>query len=336
MSRFVDEAEAVVKSGKGGQGAVSFRREKYVQRGGPDGGGGGDGGDVIVRVNRDKKTLYDVKLKGVFKAGGGHPGMGKNKTGKKGTDCIIEVPPGTEIWEKETSRLIADLHRESDEVVVLKGGKGGKGNAHFVSAVNRSPRIAQKGRPGGSMKLLLKMKMIADVGLVGLPNSGKSTLLSVLTSARPKIAGYPFTTLYPNLGVLIYKGTSQFIIADLPGITEGASQGHGLGIRFLKHIERTGMLVVLIDLLGDDYADQYRSLIYEMYRYSEGLPRKPKLIAGSKLDAAVSEQILRFQQWNIDENKVCISSFTGEGIEELKSAIAATKKSSRGFSSKKV
>jgi GTP-binding protein len=323
MSRFVDEAEIVVRSGNGGPGAVSFRREKYVPKGGPDGGDGGDGGDVLFRSNKELKSLNVLKMKGRYRAEDGRPGGGKNKTGAKGRDCVIAVPVGSFVAEKDSQQILADLTVPGMEVLILKGGKGGLGNAQFATSVNRAPRHAQKGLQGKECSLVVQIKTIADVGIVGLPNAGKSTLLSVLTEARPKIGDYPFTTLTPNLGVMSYKGTLQFIIADMPGLVEGASEGHGLGIRFLRHIERTKGLLLLLDLSKGDYYAQHDTLLREIGSYSGALAGKPRLVVGSKQDVAPVERIEEFLRSGPGDVRVCVSSVTRCGIDRLIDEIAA-------------
>jgi GTP-binding protein len=320
MSRFVDEAKIIIKSGHGGKGAVSFRREKYVPKGGPDGGDGGDGGDVIFKVSDTLRSLYDHKLKRVYKAKDGKAGSKKNKKGSMGESCIILVPPGTVVIENASNRIVADL-AQTPEVVLLKGGKGGYGNTHFATSTNQAPRYAQEGRPGRELELLLQIKTIADIGIIGLPNAGKSTLLSVLTKARPKVGSYPFTTLSPNLGIMEYKNIMQVVIADVPGLIEGASRGIGLGIKFLKHIERTKALILLIDLLDGEFAKQREILLNEMAEYSQKLLSKPLLLVGSKLDAAGKPKEAEFLESEIPGEKFCISSLTGSNIDILKHKI---------------
>jgi GTP-binding protein len=322
LSRFLDEADIYVRSGNGGPGAVSFRREKYVPRGGPDGGDGGAGGDIILKVKSELRSLYDIKRKKTFRASNGMPGMGSNKNGAKGADLIIYVPPGTVVLEKESKKILEDLTPENSEVILLKGGKGGFGNAHFTSSRNRAPRYAQKGIPGLEAYLTLQLKTIADIGIVGLPNAGKSTLLSVITDARPRVGDYPFTTLTPNLGVMNYKDSRQYVLADVPGLIEGASKGYGLGIQFLKHIERTKMVLFLLDLFRRDFEIQYHALQNEMRNYSAKLLEKPKLIVGSKGDIISDEDTRNFFKWAPGEEKICVSSVTGKGIDDLKDKIA--------------
>jgi len=321
LSRFVDEVNIFVRSGDGGPGAVSFRRQKYVPKGGPDGGDGGDGGDVIFRVSGEIKTLSPLLVKKHFSAKNGQPGSGQNKTGPKGKDCVIQVPSGTVISSRDTGVVLADLSGENTETILLRGGKGGYGNARFATSVNRAPRFAQPGKPGKELNLTLQIKTIADVGLVGFPNAGKSTLLSVLTDARPKIGQYPFTTISPNLGVMEYGNELQVIIADVPGLLEGAHKGHGLGIKFLKHIERTKVLLLLIDLSVGDFAGQHKALRNELERYSTTLVAKPYLTVGTKQDIVSRESARRFLDSSIQGKKLCISSIARNGIGELKDEI---------------
>ncbi|UCB45424.1 MAG: GTPase ObgE [Spirochaetota bacterium] len=330
MSRFVDEAKIVIKSGHGGKGAVSFRREKYVPKGGPDGGDGGDGGDVIFKVSDTLRSLYDHKLKRIYKAKDGKAGSKNNKKGPMGEACIIFVPPGTVILEKESNRILADL-AETSEVMLLKGGKGGYGNARFSTSTNQTPRYAQEGKPGRELELLLQIKTIADIGIVGLPNAGKSTLLSVLTEAKPKVGAYPFTTLSPNLGIMNYKNVKQVVIADVPGLIEGASRGIGLGIRFLKHIERTRALIMLIDLVDGDFSKKHEVLLKEMGEYSDTLLAKPLLFVGSKLDAAGRSKEAEFLKSSMPGEKLCISSLTRANIDILENKIVSILEQGNGL-----
>ena len=316
MQHFVDEAIIDVISGNGGPGCVSFRREKYVPYGGPDGGDGGDGGSVYFSVKNNLRTLYQLKLSRKFQAKNGQPGMGKQKSGKNGEDIFIYVPPGTQIFDADTDELIKDLKDSEEIFCLLKGGKGGRGNIHFATSTNQAPRYAQPGLPGLEMHLRVELKLIADVGLVGFPNAGKSTLLSVVTKARPKIANYPFTTITPNLGVFVIDNES-FVIADIPGIIEGASEGVGLGIDFLKHIERTKLLLFLINLEEDNYLEQFDKLIFELDSYSDTLINKPFLIAASKMDIYESGERLNNLKKNIKKEIIPISSITRQGINEL-------------------
>jgi len=321
MPHFIDEVTINVRSGKGGDGAVSFRREKYIPRGGPDGGDGGDGGDVVFVVKRELRTLYRLKLIKTFRAEDGKAGSGRKKSGMRGRDCIIEVPPGTMILDEATRQVVADLTGPGDSVIVCRGGRGGRGNVHFATSTNRAPRYAQEGKPGSERRLIVHLKIIADAGIVGLPNTGKSTLLSVLTKARPRIGDYPFTTLYPNIGVMEYKNERHFLVADIPGIIEGAHLGHGLGLRFLKHVERTKLIVMVIDLHGEDFMKQYETILTEMEDYSPDLLKKPMLIIGSKQDLVSKEVQNGFMKLKLPFEKLCISSVTGYGIDTLKEKI---------------
>jgi len=321
MSRFIDEVDITVCSGKGGAGAVSFRREKYAPKGGPNGGDGGKGGDVIIRVREDLRTLYHLKVNSTVKAKNGIPGRDRNRHGADGGDSIVYVPPGTVVLDSLTGRTLADLTGGGDSYDASQGGRGGQGNARFATSTNQAPRFAQPGEPGREMTFTLHIKVIADVGLVGLPNAGKSTLLSVISNARPKIAGYPFTTLTPNLGVMRYRDRSEYIIADIPGLIEGASSGMGLGIRFLKHIERTKVLLLLLDLYEQRYEEHYHTLVAELKSHSRALLDKPRIVVGTKLDVVDEDCAAAFLSSAIEERKLSISSVTGKGIDELKDAI---------------
>lgn len=316
MQHFVDETKILIRSGKGGAGCVSFRREKYVPYGGPDGGDGGDGGAVVFKVKRNLRTLYKLKLQKNFFAKNGSPGMGKQKSGKKGDDVYIEVPPGTVIYDSYNSEIIKEFGDKENTFVLLKGGRGGKGNIHFASSTNQAPRYAQPGLPGYEMDVKVELKLIADVGLVGFPNAGKSTLLKVVTKANPKIANYPFTTLIPNLGVFFVEEES-FVIADIPGLIEGASKGAGLGFNFLRHIERTKVLLFMINIEDDDYLNQFNQLKHELNNYSDTLLKKPYIVVASKMDIENSSQ--RFKRLNdfLNEDIKPISSITRYGIKEL-------------------
>ena len=320
MQQFVDEVKIEVRSGKGGAGCVSFRREKRVPKGGPDGGDGGDGGSVVFVVKNNVRTLYNLLRKKRFYAKNGTPGMGSQMYGKKGEDVEICVPPGTIIYDDETGEIIKDFQTDNERFVFLKGGKGGRGNMHFATSTNQAPRYAQPGLPGEEATLRVELKLIADVGLVGFPNAGKSTLLSVVSAARPKIANYPFTTLVPNLGVVALDEVDTFVMADIPGIIEGASDGAGLGIEFLKHIERTKILLYMIDLTGDDFMEQLSKLQTEIKRYSGELAKKPYLIAATKLDVPGSEERLAELKSKLEadgENIIGFSSITHAEVKTL-------------------
>lgn len=322
---FLDEVVITVISGDGGRGCVSFRREKYLPKGGPDGGDGGKGGDIIIKAGKDLHDLSDYRSRRVFKSQGGRPGKGKNLTGKDGEDCIIPVPVGTEIYDHESDEMIADLTEDGQEILLAEGGKGGRGNHRFATPTNRAPRYAQPGLPGVHKELRLSLKFMADIGLIGLPNTGKSTLLSSLTSARPKIGNYPFTTLYPNLGMLSLDEEKIFTVADIPGLVEGASRGKGLGHRFLKHIERTRFLLHLLDISsvpGRNPLEHFDRLNEELKRYDPSLAYKPQMVLINKIDtqSASSRRISELQQ-ALRERKtdsLPISALTGEGLEELK------------------
>jgi GTP-binding protein len=321
MEKFADEALIEVSSGKGGNGCVSFRREKYVPRGGPDGGDGGRGGDVIFEVRRNLRTLAHLRHRRSFKAENGRDGEGSQRHGRDGSDTVIPVPPGTVIKDDETGEFIRDFGKDEGAFVFLTGGKGGWGNVRFKSAVNQAPRKALPGQPGRARRLRVELRILADIGLVGFPNAGKSSLLDRFTNARPKIAPYPFTTKIPNLGVLTL-GDRDIILADIPGLIDGASQGAGLGIRFLKHISRTSALVFLIDLGDDSWADAFDTLYRELNAFSPELVRKPRIIAGSKLDLeGASGRLAVLRGKYRDESVLGISVFSGEGLSELAAAI---------------
>ncbi len=327
---FVDYVQIWVKAGAGGNGCVSFRREKHVPRGGPNGGDGGDGGDVYCEANASLYTLLDFKFHPHFTAGRGKHGKGKNCRGKNGEDIVIKVPPGTIIRHEAVQ--IADLTANGQRVLIARGGKGGRGNQHFATPANRAPRIADKGKPAEEKRLTLELKLIADIGLIGLPNSGKSTLLSKLSDAKPKIASYPFTTLHPNLGVMKTDKFRPIVLADIPGLIEGASKGAGLGDRFLRHIERTRVLVHLIaddqgHFAPEDICKKYLLVIQELRAYSEMLVRKPQIVLinkidllenGSSLDPASNE--LR----NLGIDSIAISAKEGWGLDILTSRITKT------------
>lgn len=321
MKRFVDRVQIVVEAGRGGDGCVSFRREKYVPRGGPDGGDGGQGGDVVLEADQHLMTLLDLTRRQRFKAGDGRPGQGKKRHGKRGKDLTIEVPPGTVVYEKEGGEApLCELTAHGERRVVVKGGRGGKGNARYATSVDRAPRRSQPGRTGEARDLVLELKLIAEVGIIGFPNVGKSTLLARISGAHPKIADYPFTTRSPNLGVAALGEFRTVVVADIPGLVEGAHKGKGLGHEFLRHIERTDLLVIVLDATGDPGED-YDALMSELGAYREGLLEKPQLIAVNKIDLleAPSEEISRGLPSDVDLFR--ISALTGEGIEELKKTL---------------
>ena len=321
--RFVDEARIRVHGGRGGNGCVSFRREKYVPRGGPDGGDGGKGGDILLEATERKHTLLDFRYRHLFRAPSGKHGQGKNRHGRSGEDLVIEVPVGTVIKDPGSGEVFADLAESGRRFIVAKGGSGGRGNARFVSSTHQVPRIAEEGQDGEERELILELKLIADVGLVGLPNAGKSTLISAVSAARPKIADYPFTTLVPNLGVVQFEDASPFVIADIPGLIEGAHEGAGLGTRFLKHIERTRILVHLIDsaqVPEEDPLIPFRQVEHELASFSEDLPKKGRVIVLSKIDLVADsrriEEIAEVHR-GLGFSVVPVSAVTGEGLHEL-------------------
>ncbi len=298
---------------------VSFRREKYVPKGGPDGGDGGKGGDVIIEANPNLQTLLDFRYRTKFKAQSGRHGQGANKTGRSGQDLVIRVPMGTVVKDEQTGELLADLVAPGQRAIVARGGKGGRGNARFATPTNRTPRIGEPGEPGESRTVLLELKLIADVGLVGLPNVGKSTLLSRLTAARPKIADYPFTTLAPNLGIVHFKDQRSFVMADIPGLIEGAAQGKGLGLDFLRHIERTKVLAFLIAWNSENVYDDYQILRNELKQYKEALLLRPSLIVFTKIDLASDDEPPGFDKLSgSDIPYLKISAIRGDGLDELK------------------
>ena len=292
--KFLDQAKVYVRSGDGGAGCVSFRREKFIEFGGPDGGDGGRGGDVVVECAKGLNTLIDFRYQQHYKAGTGMHGMGKNRAGGRGADSQLKVPAGTQVFDADSGALLADLKQEGERAVVAKGGNGGFGNLHFTTSTNRAPRHANPGQPGIERTLILRLKLIADVGLVGLPNAGKSTLLAAVSAARPKIADYPFTTLHPGLGV-VKLDDRDFVLADIPGLIEGAHEGHGLGDRFLGHVERCGAILHLVDASGDHAGTAYRIVRQELGAYGAGLADKPEIVALSKVDA-VDEETLKVQR----------------------------------------
>jgi len=322
MVRFIDEAKIWIKAGDGGDGCVAFRREKFVPKGGPSGGNGGKGGDVIFRAKKDIRTLIDFHYRQHFKAEDGRNGEGNNREGRSGEDLIIPVPVGTVISEIKDGNesFLADLAEDGAEYVVAKGGKGGKGNASFKSSTNQAPRKATKGEKGEEKYLKLELKLLADVGIIGYPNSGKSTLISRVSSARPKIADYPFTTLAPNLGVVDLGDLRCFVIADIPGLIEGASEGKGLGHKFLRHIERTKVLIHLVDLSVPDALKRYYNIREELAKYSEKLYKKPEIIAGNKIDLDISKKNIEIFREQF-KDVYFISALTGEGVRQLMEAV---------------
>jgi GTP-binding protein len=281
---FYDEVDIIVKAGDGGDGCVAFRREKYVPLGGPAGGDGGNGGDVLLTVDPHLNTLHRFSKRRHFKAENGQHGKGKNQHGATGADIHVPVPPGTVVYDANSEELLGDLTEPGHELVVARGGRGGKGNARFTTSTNQAPRIAEHGEPGQELKLHLELKLLADVGLVGMPNAGKSTLLAAVTAARPKIAPYPFTTLQPNLGVVVLDNNTEFVLADIPGLIEGASDGKGLGHEFLRHVERTRVLIHLLDGLSADPLADFDAINQELAAFGHGLAEKPQLVVLNKLD----------------------------------------------------
>lgn len=320
---FTDYAKVTIKSGNGGNGAATFRREKYIAAGGPDGGDGGVGGSIYFYVNKDMNTLLDFRYKKIFKAENGEDGSGNNCHGKKGEDMYIGVPLGTIIKDSETGRIVADLSNENQKELVLPGGRGGKGNVHFATSTRQAPRFSQDGEKGKEKEVILELKLLADVGLIGFPNVGKSTFLSRVTSAKPKIADYHFTTIIPNLGVVKNIYGDSFVIADIPGIIEGASKGVGLGIQFLRHIERTRLLLHVIDvssLEGRDPIQDFHTINNELASYSEKLSKRTQIIVANKTDVMQNEDTYKKLEELAKKEKIeiyKISAVTGEGIDAL-------------------
>lgn len=320
---FIDQATIYVKSGNGGNGIVSFRREKYIPKGGPDGGNGGNGGSIIVRADKQLATLMDFRYRRRYMAPDGLGGQGANKTGKSGEDIILLVPVGTIINDHDSGKQIADLIAGGDEIVIAKGGRGGKGNAEFATSTRQAPRIAQPGTPGEEKTLDLQLKLLADVGLIGFPNAGKSTLISRISAAKPKIADYPFTTLIPNLGIVRFGEYKSFVVADMPGLIEGAHAGKGLGIRFLQHIERTRVLVFLIESISEDPLKDYETLFSELRLYSQSLTKKPHIVAITKIDLADKKRVAALKKAGFKKTipVFMISAVTGDGLQELLNAM---------------
>ena len=313
----IDLASVHVIAGNGGNGCMSFRREKYVPKGGPDGGDGGDGGSVFLRVDPHVRTLLDCREQPRYRASAGRAGQGSNKTGRDGEDLVIRVPPGTVIKDGDSGELLADLKVVGDEFCAAKGGRGGRGNARFASPTHQAPRRSDPGTPGENRVLVLELKLIADVGLVGLPNAGTSTLLSRITRARPKIADYPFTTLEPNLGIAALDETRTFVVADLPGLIEGASEGRGLGLQFLRHVERTRVLAFLVDAGSDDPGATLALLEAEIAKYSLTLAEKPRVIVLSKADMLPPEDRAAWPAHVGMPDARLISAHSGEGLREV-------------------
>src|SRR3989339_1286725 len=321
--QFVDYTKIYVKAGDGGRGCVAFRREKYVPKGGPSGGDGGRGGHIIFRASRELNTLLDLRYQREYRAKRGQHGMGKKMHGKDGEDMIIPVPVGTVIKDADTEEVLADLDGEGVEIVIAKAGRGGQGNAHFATPTRQAPKFAQPGEEGEEKNLVIELKLLADVGLIGLPNAGKSTLISVISSARPKIADYPFTTLTPNLGVVKLKDFRSFVVADIPGLIEGAHKGAGLGFQFLRHVERTSMLLHLVDasdMPETDPVEDLKKINKELELFSAKLLEKPQAVVGTKTDIAIEKKRLRKLSKYCKSKNIeffPVSAATGKGIKEL-------------------
>jgi GTP-binding protein len=323
---FVDRVEIEVWAGNGGNGCLSFRREKYVPRGGPDGGNGGDGGSIVLVARHGVNSLVGLTQKKQWRAESGANGEGSNRHGRGAADFILLVPPGTLVIDAENGFVIRDLQADGDSLVAAQGGRGGKGNAHFKSSTNQAPRITTEGQKGERRRIILELKVIADVGLVGKPNAGKSTLLSRLSRARPEIADYPFTTKYPNLGMVQVSRDREFVLADIPGLIEGASQGVGLGHDFLKHIERSGVLVHLVEPLptdGTEPLENYRAIRHELREYSEELGQREEILVVSKGELPEANEVRQLLQQETGKPVLLISAVTGEGLAELNRAIVA-------------
>ncbi len=311
---FIDQATIHVRAGRGGNGVISFRREKFIPKGGPDGGNGGSGGSVVIRADRQLTTLMDFRYRRNYAARDGENGMGAKKTGKSADDIVIKVPTGTLVMDAGSGKTLGDLIEEKQAITVARGGKGGRGNWEFATSTNQAPRIATPGTSGEERTIQLELKLLADVGLVGFPNAGKSTLISRISAARPKIADYPFTTLIPNLGIVRYGEARSFVVADMPGLIRGAHEGRGLGIQFLKHIERTKVLVFIIDV-QEKIREQYDTLIEELGSFSKKLVSKPQIVAISKMDIKDAETGKPKFPRKIPV--VQFSSVTGEGLDKL-------------------
>ncbi len=332
-SNFIDYVKILCRSGKGGAGSRHFYRAKYVPKGGPDGGDGGRGGHIILRGNRNMWTLLPLKYRRHIFAGNGQSGSGGRSFGKDGDDVVVEVPCGTVVFDAETGEYLCEVTADGQEVKLLRGGRGGLGNWHFKTATNRTPRYAQPGEPAIEKSVILELKMLADVGLVGFPNAGKSTLLSAVSAAEPKIADYPFTTMEPQLGIVAYRDNRSFVMADIPGIIEGASEGRGLGLRFLRHIERNAVLLFMVPADADDIDAQYRILLRELEQFNPQLMDKPRVLAVSKsdmLDDELRDELAKTLPTDLPS--VFISAVTGQGISELKDLLwrAITDENNRG------
>jgi len=322
--KFIDEAKIEVHAGKGGDGAATFRRDKHVRAGGPQGGDGGRGGSVGARADRDLNPLIDYRFDRIHRAENGGRGMGSDCNGRGGADVELRVPVGTVIRDEETGQLVADLAKDGERALLARGGQGGLGNVHFKSSVNRAPRQFTRGEPGESRRFALELRVLADVGLLGMPNAGKSSFIRAVSSARPKVADYPFTTLNPSLGV-VRVGHSSFVVADIPGLIEGASDGAGLGLQFLRHLARTRLLLHLVDLTDEDPAQAARAVAGELKKYDEALHRKPRWLLFNKIDAvedakAKAEKVVRALRWK--RPWFAVSALSGAGCEEVSKAIA--------------
>jgi GTP-binding protein len=327
MSNFIDRVKINVKAGHGGRGCVSFRREAYVPRGGPDGGDGGKGGDIIIRADSQLGTLIDLKYQQNYFAKSGEQGRGKQQSGADADDIVIRVPVGTLVYDAETHGLIIDLDSDGMEFTAAKGGRGGKGNAFFKTATHQAPRFAQPGEPGEEQTLFLELKLLANVGLVGFPNAGKSTLISRISAAKPKIADYPFTTLTPVLGVVKPEGRKSFVVADIPGLIENAHKGAGLGFEFLRHVERTSILLHMVDVSGmvpGDPVENFKKINTELELYSKDLMKKYMAVAATKIDAADHEKLAALERYcrEAEYRFFPISAVTGEGLEPLVNFLA--------------
>ncbi|MFW0072931.1 MAG: Obg family GTPase CgtA [Coxiella-like endosymbiont] len=323
--KFVDEASVCVEGGNGGHGCLSFRREKFIPRGGPDGGDGGDGGDIYFIANKSVNTLVEFRYQHLLRAQNGQPGMGRLRSGKKGEDLLVPVPVGTMVYDKETDELIGDLVKDRDKLCVARGGRRGLGNAHFKSSTNRAPRKTTAGEEGERRELKLELKLLANVGLLGLPNAGKSTFITVVSKATPKIADYPFTTLYPHLGVVCIEKFQSFVIADIPGLIEGSRKGVGLGIQFLKHLERTQLLLYIIDIApldGSNPAGAIKAIVDELKQFSRNLLEKPGWLVFNKIDLVLQNEVSARCQGIVSQSGWSgpvyqISAIRKEGTEQL-------------------
>jgi GTP-binding protein len=327
--KFVDEVKVRVKAGDGGDGAVAFRREKYVEKGGPSGGDGGDGGSVVFRVDSRMSTLLDYRFLSQHQAKSGEHGMGSDCNGRKGETLVLKVPPGTLVKDADSGELLGDLSEEGAELLAARGGMGGRGNMHFATSTRQTPRFAEEGTPGEARSLLLELKLLADVGIVGFPNAGKSLLISKISRSRPRVADYPFTTLVPNLGVVAYKNHLSFVVADIPGLVEGASEGVGLGLRFLKHVERCKVLIHLLDasgyLEGRSMEEDFRVLCKELQKFSPALAKKPQLVVANKVDIPEAREAHAAFAKHMKKRRkhvFAMSAATGEGVAEVVDAAA--------------